>query len=81
MCVPAVVREEAVNRVRKRVMEANPKIDAVRRLTGDESTPSKVHVDLAVRSYEESTTVLLKSLNARFLAVRHEQLVKRSLSG
>jgi len=42
LCVPEVVQQEAINRVRKRVTEANQKIDSVHRLTGAAEGLAKV---------------------------------------
>lgn len=75
LCVPQVVYEEALNRVRKRMMEVNSKIDALHRLTGGEDGASKIEIDRALRTYEESLKALLRDLNARLLPyprVTHE---------
>ncbi len=83
LCVPAVVLEEAVNLVRKSVLEANHKLDATLRLTGDDKAYRKFDVESGLTAYRESLDVLLKFLNARTLpypSVLHEALVLRALA-
>src|SRR5712692_8851482 len=78
LCIPGVVYEEAVNRVRKRSNEANLKIDALHRLTGGEEGLQKITAEDAVRIYRETLNALFEDLNAKILAypnVSHEELV------
>ena len=82
LCIPGVVFEEALNRVRKRTADANSKIDSLHRLTGGEEGFHKVKPDDVLHSYDESLKRLLQDLSARILSypvVAHEELVKRSL--
>jgi rRNA-processing protein FCF1 len=67
LCIPSVVYEEAVNRVRKRMREVNSKIDALHRLTRGEDATRKIEVDEALKNYGESLSGLLQTLKARFL--------------
>jgi hypothetical protein len=82
LCIPKVVYEEALNRARKRIADANSRIDMLHRLTGGEEGFQKVKPEDALRSYDDSLTALLKDFSARILpypVVGHEELVKRAL--
>ncbi len=82
LCVPAIVVEEAVNLVRKSIEEANVKLAAARRLTGNDKAYSKLEVRTALATYSKSLDALLKNLNARVLPyprVGHEELLRRAL--
>jgi PIN domain len=81
LCIPSVVYQEALNRVRKRTAEAS-KIDSLHRLTGGEEGFQKIKPDEVARSYEGTLKVLFMDLKARFLSypvISHEDLVKRSM--
>jgi predicted nucleic acid-binding protein len=80
--LPAIVIEEAANLVRKSMEEANTKLGAVRRLTGDESRYGKLELEGALKIYPESLDALLKSMKAQILpypSVSHPKLVERAL--
>jgi hypothetical protein len=82
LCIPKVVYEEALNRARKRIADANSRIDTLHRLTGGQEGFQKVKPDDALHSYDESLKALLRDLSARILkypGVGHEELVKRAL--
>jgi hypothetical protein len=82
LCIPSVVYQEALNRVRKRTAEANSKIDSLHRLTGGEEGFQKVKPDEVALSYEAALKVLFTDLKARVLSypvTSHEDLVKRSM--
>jgi hypothetical protein len=82
LCIPSIVHEEALNRLRKRMTEANSKIDSVHRLTGGVEGFEKIRLDDALRIYAEALKGLFGDLKARVLpypVASHEELVKRSL--
>jgi hypothetical protein len=84
LCVPGVVFDEAVNLVRKSIEDVNSKLNAARRLTGDEKTYARIDSDANTLVYRDTLDVLLRDLNARILnypKVSHEQLVARALAG
>jgi PIN domain len=80
--VPEVVRQEAINRVRRRVIETNSKIESVHRLTAGVEGFAKIDPETGVRVYEESLNRLLDDLKARtvpFPKVSHDELTQRAL--
>jgi len=82
LCIPTVVLEEAANLVRKSIEEANVKLAAAQRLTGDEKRYRKLDVKAGLETYRTSLDALLKHLNARVLpypSVSHEDLVRKAL--
>lgn len=54
LCVPQLVYDEALNRVRKRMVDVNSKIDALHRLTGGVDGLSRIDTDLGLGAYERS---------------------------
>jgi len=83
LCVPIVVFQEAINRICKRLKEANEKLNALLRLTGDEDRFRRFDVESTVRAFEASLDGLVKgTLNGRILGypkVEHQELVRRDL--
>ena len=80
--VAAIVIEEAVNVVRKSLEEANVKLRAIRRITGDDARYGMLELETGLNAYRESLHSTLKDLKARILPypmVGHDELVKRAL--
>jgi hypothetical protein len=81
--VPAIVHEEALNRVRKRVTEANAKIGAVQRLTGGSEGFKIIKPEDAMATYAETLKILFGDLDAQLLplpTVSHADVLKRALA-
>lgn len=83
LCVPVVVLQEAVNRIRKRLKEANDKLNDLLRLTGDERTFRKFDVESTLRASEgDLNSLVIGRLKGRILpypSVGHAELVRRDL--
>jgi PIN domain len=82
LCVPAVVLEEAVNLVGRAVEEANAKLAALRRLTGNDKDYVGLETSRAKTVYRGSLHQMLKAMGGRVLPypkIDHDRLVQRAL--
>ena len=82
LCIPAIVIEEAANLVRRSIKEADSKLAALRRLTGDDKAYAKLDLNNELGAYKKSVDLLLRDLGARVLpypTVSHEELAAKAV--